>query len=354
MVFYFCTMKKETLLFGIYPVIEALKAKQTIDKAYVQKGLQSPKIDAIVADLEALNTTISYVPLEKMEKLCRSNHQGIILISSPIEFVALETMVEAVLESKKTPLFLILDQISDVRNFGAILRTAECTGVDGIIIQKSGSAPINGDTIKTSAGAVFNIPICKVDHIKDAIFYFQASEIQVVAATEKTDQMLYDIDFQSATAIVMGSEMCIRDRISDVRNFGAILRTAECTGVDGVIIQKKGGAPVSGDTVKTSAGAIFNIPICKVDHIKDAIYYLQGSGITTIAATEKTHDTIYNLELNEPMAIVMGSEGLGVSKSVLSIVDKKASLPLLGVINSLNVSVACGALLYEVVRQRSK
>jgi 23S rRNA (guanosine2251-2'-O)-methyltransferase len=252
MVFYFCTMKKETLLFGIYPVIEALKAKQTIDKAYVQKGLQSPKIDAIVADLEALNTTISYVPLEKMEKLCRSNHQGIILISSPIEFVALETMVEAVLESEKKPLFLILDQISDVRNFGAILRTAECTGVDG------------------------------------------------------------------------------------------------------VIIQKKGGAPVSGDTVKTSAGAIFNIPICKVDHIKDAIYYLQGSGITTIAATEKTQDTIYNLELNEPMAIVMGSEGLGVSKSVLSIVDKKASLPLLGVINSLNVSVACGALLYEVVRQRSK
>ncbi len=252
MVFYFCIMKKETLLFGIYPVIEALKAKQTIDKAYVQKGLQSPKIDTIVADLEALNTTISYVPLEKMEKLCRSNHQGIILISSPIEFVSLETMVESVLESVKTPLFLILDQISDVRNFGAILRTAECTGVDG------------------------------------------------------------------------------------------------------VIIQKKGGAPVSGDTVKTSAGAIFNIPICKVDHIKDAIYYLQGSGVTTIAATEKTQDTIYNLELNEPLAIVMGSEGLGVSKSVLNIVDKKASLPLLGAINSLNVSVACGALLYEVVRQRSK
>ena len=86
--------------------------------------------------------------------------------------------------------------MSDVRNFGAIIRTAECTGVDGIIIQKSGSAPINGDTIKTSAGAVFNIPICKVDHIKDAIFYFQASEIQIVAATEKTDHTLYDIDFQ--------------------------------------------------------------------------------------------------------------------------------------------------------------
>jgi 23S rRNA (guanosine2251-2'-O)-methyltransferase len=236
MVFYFCSMKKETLLFGIYPVIEALKAKQTIDKAYVQKGLQSPKIEAIIADLEAINATISYVPLEKMEKLCHSNHQGIILISSPIEFVDLETMVEATLESDKIPLFLILDQISDVRNFGAILRTAECTGVDG------------------------------------------------------------------------------------------------------VIIQKKGGAPVSGDTVKTSAGAIFNIPICKVDHIKDAIYYLQGSGITTIAATEKTEDTIYNLKLDGPTAIIMGSEGVGVSKSVLTIVDKRASLPLLGSINSLNNS----------------
>lgn len=251
MVFYFYKMKKETLLFGIYPVIEALKAKQTIDKAYVQKGLQSPKIEAIVADLEALNTSISFVPIEKMDKLCRSNHQGIILVSSPIEFIDLETLVESVLASKKNPLFLILDQISDVRNFGAILRTAECTGVDG------------------------------------------------------------------------------------------------------VIIQKKGGAPVGGDTVKTSAGAIFNIPICKVDHIKDAIYYLQGSDITTLAATEKTKETLYDVNLKEPMAIIMGSEGVGVSKSVLNIVDKKASLPLLGAINSLNVSVACGAFLYETVRQRT-
>ena len=250
MVFYFCTMKKETLLFGIYPVIEALKAKQTIDKAYVQKGLQSSKIDAIVADLEALNTTISYVPLEKMEKLCRSNHQGIILISSPIEFVALDTMVEAVLESKKTPLFLILDQLSDARNFGAIIRTAACTGVDGIIIQKQGSAPVNGDTVKTSAGAVFNVPICKVDHIKDAIFF------------------------------------------------------------------------------------------------------LQGSGIKTVAATEKTDNTIYDISLAEPTAIIMGSEDRGVNPSVLKIVDEKAKLPMYGTIESLNVSVACGAFLYETVRQR--
>ena len=144
----------------------------------------------------------------------------------------------------------------------------------------------------------------------------------------------------------------VLDQITDVRNFGAILRTAECTGVDAVIIQKSGGAPVSGDTVKTSAGAIFKIPICKVEHIKDAIFYLQGSGITTIAATEKTQTEIYSVDLKRPLAIIMGSEGKGVSKSVLGLVDEKASLPLLGEINSLNVSVACGAFLYEVTRQR--
>ncbi|MCP4485520.1 MAG: RNA methyltransferase, partial [Flavobacteriaceae bacterium] len=143
------------------------------------------------------------------------------------------------------------------------------------------------------------------------------------------------------------------DQLSDVRNFGAIIRTAECTGVDAIIIQKKGGAPVTGDTIKTSAGAIFKIPICKVDHIKDAIFYLKASDIITIAATEKTNETIYDLSLNKPLAVIMGSEGKGVSKSVLNIVDYKAALPLLGEINSLNVSVACGALLYEVLRQRN-
>ena len=145
----------------------------------------------------------------------------------------------------------------------------------------------------------------------------------------------------------------ILDQLSDVRNFGAIIRTAECTGVDAIIIQKKGGAPVTGDTIKTSAGAIFKIPICKVDHIKDAIFYLKASDIITIAATEKANETIYDLSLNKPLAVIMGSEGKGVSKSVLNIVDYKAALPLLGEINSLNVSVACGALLYEVLRQRN-
>ncbi len=250
MVFYFYPMKKEHTIFGIYPVLEAIKAETDIDKVYVQKDINSDKIEDMLKKLEALNVSINHVPVEKLNRLTRGNHQGIVALTSPITFAELEETVEKVLSSKKTPLFVVLDQISDVRNFGAILRTAECTGVDA------------------------------------------------------------------------------------------------------VIIQKKGGAPVSGDTVKASAGAIFNIPICKVDHIKDVLYYLQGSGVKTVAATEKTETSIYSVDLKQPVAIVMGSEGTGVSKSILSIVDESAALPVLGEINSLNVSVACGAVLYEVVRQR--
>ncbi|AVI50088.1 23S rRNA (guanosine(2251)-2'-O)-methyltransferase RlmB [Pukyongia salina] len=243
-------MKKENLIFGLHPVLEAVKSKKPIDKLYIQKGMASSKIDAILNDLDQEAVSVNYVPIEKLDRLIRSNHQGIIASISPISFKSLEEVVEERLENKKDPVFIILDQVSDVRNFGAILRTAECTGVDA------------------------------------------------------------------------------------------------------VIIQKKGGAPVSGDTVKASAGAIFNLAVCKVDHIKDAIFYLQGSGVKTIAATEKTSQTIYDTDLTGPLAIIMGSEGKGVSKSVLSLVDQSASLPVLGEINSLNVSVACGVFLYEMIRQR--
>jgi len=241
---------KANTIFGIYPIKEALKSKVVFDKVFVQKGIDSDKIEYLIKDLEKENISVNIVPSEKLNRLTKGNHQGIVAITSPVSFHSLEEVVEKALASDKTPLFLILDQITDVRNFGAILRTAECTGVDAVIIQKTG------------------------------------------------------------------------------------------------------GAPVSGDTVKTSAGAIFKIPICKVEHIKDAIFYMQGSGISTLAASEKTNAEIYTVDLKVPLAIIMGSEGKGVSRSVLNLVDQTASLPLLGEINSLNVSVACGAFLYEVVRQR--
>ena len=243
--------QKQNTIFGIYPVQEAITSEVIIDKLFIQKDSSNPKIETILDMLKESDTTITQVPIEKLNRLTRGNHQGIVAITSPISFSSLEGVVEEALAKAEDPLFLVLDQISDVRNFGAIIRTAECTGVNAIIIQK------------------------------------------------------------------------------------------------------KGGAPVTGDTVKTSAGAIFKIPICKVDHIKDAIFYLQASNIETISATEKTDQSVFNLDLKKPIAIVMGSEDKGVSKSVLNIVDHKAALPLKGQVNSLNVSVACGAFLYEVVRQRS-
>lgn len=244
-------MEKEHQIFGIRAIIEAIQAGKEVDKVFIQKDAASELMKDLMKVMKRAGVNFSYVPVEKLNRLTPNNHQGAVATIAPISFQDLETLIESVLESGKTPLFLILDQISDARNFGAIIRTAECTGVNGIIVQKAGSAPVNGDTVKTSAGAVFNVPICKVEHIKDAIFQ------------------------------------------------------------------------------------------------------LQGSGIKTVAATEKTDQNIYDIELNEPVAIIMGSEDRGVNPSVLKIVDEKAKLPMFGTISSLNVSVACGAFLYEAVRQRS-
>ena len=243
-------MNSETKLYGIRAVLEAIEANKSLEKIFLQKGLKGDLYFKLEKKIKEKNLSFSYVPVEKLNRLTINNHQGVVATISPISFFDLDKLVTTVKNNKKDPIFIVLDQLSDVRNFGAIIRTAECTGVDGIIIPKSGSAPINGDTIKTSAGAVFNIPICKVDHIKDAIYYFNTSDIITVAATEKTENSIYDINF------------------------------------------KKG------------------------------------------------------------CAIIMGSEGKGVSPSVLKIVDKKAKLPMYGKIASLNVSVACGVFLYEMVRQR--
>ena len=245
-------MEKEHLIFGIRAIIEAIQAGKEVDKVFVQKEISGELMKDLMKVMKRGNINFTYVPVEKLNRLTPNNHQGAVATISPIGFMDLEQLVESTLESKTIPLFLILDQISDARNFGAIIRTAECSGVNGIIVQKSGAAPVNGDTVKTSAGAVFNIPICKVEHIKDAVFY------------------------------------------------------------------------------------------------------LQGSGIQTVAATEKTDDTIYDIDLTIPTAIIMGSEERGINPSVLKTVDQKAKLPMFGNIGSLNVSVACGAFLYEVVRQRLK
>ena len=244
-------MENTWQLFGIRAVLEAIENKQTLDKVWIVKESRGDLMSQLLKALDKNDISYSWVPVDKFRKYQDKNHQGVMAQIAPIDFVSIEVLVEMALEKEQaTPLFIILDRVSDARNFGAILRTAACLHVDGIIIPKEGSAGVNADTIKTSAGGVFHVPVCKVEHLKDAFFYLQGSGIKIVAATEKTEQLIYDTP------------------------------------------------------------------------------------------------------LNQPLALLMGSEEKGIHPSLLKMVDEKAKLPMLGQISSLNVSVACGAILYEVWRQR--
>lgn len=158
--------------------------------------------------------------------------------------------------------------------------------------------------------------------------------------------------FGEKLAAIKNPFVLILDQVNDVRNFGAIIRTAEISGVDGIIIQNSSSAPINSDTIKTSAGAIFNIPICKVNHIKDAIYHLKSIDISIVSASEKANKNVYDIDFTKPVAVIMGSEQRGINKSIINLSDEVVKLPMYGKIQSLNVSVACGVFLYEVVRQR--
>lgn len=241
---------EQTKIFGVRAIIEAINSGTSVDKVFLQKGVKGPLIQELNGLIKANNISYNLVPIEKLNRLSKqNNHQGAAALIAPVPFRELHDILTEDSNSESS-VFLLLDGVSDVRNFGAIIRTAECTGVKAIIIAKSGSAPLNAETIKTSAGAAFNIPICKVDHIKDALFMLQEFEIETIAATEKTNTELYDIS------------------------------------------------------------------------------------------------------LKKKIAIIMGSEHKGVNPSVLKLVDHKAKLPMYGEISSLNVSVACGVFLYEAIRQR--
>jgi 23S rRNA (guanosine2251-2'-O)-methyltransferase len=146
--------------------------------------------------------------------------------------------------------------------------------------------------------------------------------------------------------------LLILDRITDVRNFGAIVRTAECAGVDGIVIAEKGNAPITGDAMKTSAGALNHLPICREKDLKKTIQVLHDNGIRVVACTEKTERNLYEINLTGPIALIVGSEEDGISDVLLRTADELARLPMKGKIGSLNVSVAAGIALYEVVRQK--
>lgn len=244
-------MEKDDFIFGTRAVIEAINTGKNIEKVFIKTGLNNELYQQLLALIKENEIAHQFVPIEKINRITRKNHQGVLAFISPVEFTDIEMLLPVIFESGKDPLFLILDQITDVRNFGAIARSAECAGVDAIIIPEKGMARIGADAIKTSAGAIHHIPICKVNNLYRTIQYLQNSGIQIIAATEKADKI-----------------------------------------------------------------------------------YTQGN-------------------FKSPVAIVMGSEESGISQSILNIADQKLKIPLFGSIESLNVSVSAALMIYEAVRQRN-
>jgi 23S rRNA (guanosine2251-2'-O)-methyltransferase len=240
------------LIFGIRAIIEAIHAGKEIESLFLQRGLAgslSAELRLICAEY---NIPISLVPIEKLNRITTKNHQGAVAFIAPIVYQRVEQIIPEIYEAGETPLILILDRITDVRNFGAIVRTAECMGVHTIIVPARGAAQVNPDAVKTSAGALFRVPICREMNLKDTINYLRESGLQIVACTEKTDNLLNQVNFTT------------------------------------------------------------------------------------------------------PVAIIMGSEEDGISPEYMRLCDNKARIPLSGEISSLNVSVATGMILYEVVSQRLK
>jgi len=243
-------IKNKDTVFGIRSIIEVIKSGKTIDKLFIQKGLHNESFAILWKLVRENRINYKHVPIEKLNRLTTKNHQGVFAFISPIDFHSIEDIVPSLYEEGKIPLILVLDRITDVRNFGAITRTADCSNVDCIIIPEQNSAAINSDAMKTSSGALSNVKICRVWNLK------------------MTLQMLKD------------------------------------------------------------------------------------SGIQIISCTEKTNNEIYNINYQIPTAVILGSEENGISNEYLKLSNEKVKVPILGNIESLNVSVACGVILYEIVRQR--
>lgn len=196
---------KDTI-FGIHAVIEAIKAGQPIDKIQINRELKADVTREIRALAKEYNIQVQAVPLDKINRITRKNHQGVIALMSPIEFQKIEDLLPELFEAGNTPFIMLLDGVTDVRNFGAIVRTAECVGVHAIVIPDKGAARVNSDAMKTSGGALARVPICKARVLPGVVKYLQMSGLVVSGVTEKTEDSLFDIDFSVPTALVMGSE----------------------------------------------------------------------------------------------------------------------------------------------------
>ncbi len=229
------------MVFGIRAVIEAIRSGKEIESLLVQRGLGGELFFELKSLLNQYKIESQQVPIEKLNRVTTKNHQGIIAIISPITYYKIEDVVPMIFEKGEVPLILILDGITDVRNIGAIARTAECAGVHAIIVPAKGSAQINADAIKTSAGALYKIPVCRETSLLQTAKFLQASGLQLVCCTEKTNDFIYTPDYTAPTVIIMGSEdegisnelIRISDHLAKIPMFGEIesLNVSVSTGV---------------------------------------------------------------------------------------------------------------------------
>jgi 23S rRNA (guanosine2251-2'-O)-methyltransferase len=197
---------KTTIIFGIHPVNEAVRSGKQIDKVLLKQGFRNEMIPGLFPALRELNIPFQYVPVEKLNRITGKNHQGIIALMSELEYTELDKLVPLLFEQGAMPAFLMLDGITDVRNMGAIARSAECSGFHGIIVPLKGSAQINAEAVKSSAGALTTLPVCRVNSLSDTLKFLKESGLMIAAATEKAEQTIYEADFRQPLVVILGSE----------------------------------------------------------------------------------------------------------------------------------------------------
>ena len=239
------------MIYGTRAVIEAILAGKEIERVLIQKGLNNELIHELVKVAKQRHVPLVHVPREKLQRLSTKNHQGVICYLSSVSYASIDNLIDRAYSEGREPFLLIFD------------------------------------------------------------------------------------------------------RITDVRNFGAIVRSAECAGIDGIVMAEKGNAPLSSDAMKTSAGALNHVPVAREKDLKKTIKFLQNSGIRVVACTEKASKDIYEVSLTGPLALILGSEEDGIDEALLRVADELVKIPMKGKINSLNVSVAAGIAIYEAVRQNN-
>lgn len=198
--------EKNEMIFGARAVIEAIQAGKEIDKVLIKKDIQSDLSKELLAVLKDTFIPVQRVPVERINRITKKNHQGVIAFISPITYQRTEDIVPFLFEQGKNPLLIMLDGLTDVRNFGAIARTCECAGVDAIIIPNKNSVSVNADAIKTSAGALHTLPVCRETSLRSTIKFLKDSGFKIIAATEKGDYDYTKADYKSPTCIIMGAE----------------------------------------------------------------------------------------------------------------------------------------------------